>query len=46
MDRPTPTPETEFFWGIAEPFLAQPGTSIGTLMKVPCLRLDGNFFAT
>jgi hypothetical protein len=50
MDQPTdhltPTPETEFFWDIAEPFLTQHGTSIGTLMKFPCLRADGNFFAT
>jgi hypothetical protein len=46
MDQPTPTPQTAFFWDLAEPLLAQPGTSIGTLMKFPCLRVEGNFFAT
>jgi hypothetical protein len=46
MDVPVPTPETAFFWGIAEPLLLRPGTTIGTLMKFPCLRVDGNFFAT
>jgi hypothetical protein len=46
MDRPAPTPETEFFWGLAEPLLADPGTTIGTLMRFPCLRAAGNFFAT
>jgi hypothetical protein len=43
---PAVTPETEFFWDIAEPLLTQPGTTIGTLMRFPCLRVDGNFFAT
>ena len=46
MDRPPPTPETAFFWDIAEPLLTEPGTTIGTLMRFPCLRVDGNFFAT
>jgi hypothetical protein len=46
MDRPTPTPRTEFFWDVAEPFLTDPSVSIGTLMRFPCLRAEGNFFAT
>lgn len=46
MDLPAPTSETAFFWDIAEPLLADPATGIGTLMKFPCLRVDGNFFAT
>jgi len=46
MDRTAPTPATAFFWDIAEPFLTRSGTAIGTLMKFPCLRVDGNFFAT
>jgi hypothetical protein len=45
--RPTdPTPETVFFWDIAEPFLTDTSTSIGTLMQFPCLRVNGEFFAT
>ena len=40
------TPETAFFWDLAEPLLTEPGTSIGTLMRFPCLRAGGNFFAT
>jgi hypothetical protein len=43
---PTPTPATTFFWDLAEPLLTRPGTTIGTLMRFPCLRADGNFFAT
>jgi hypothetical protein len=43
---PAVTPETAFFWDLAEPFLTRPGTSIGTLMRFPCLRAKGNFFAT
>jgi hypothetical protein len=46
MHRPAPTSDTAFFWDIAEPLLIEPGTSLGTLMKFPCLRVDGNFFAT
>ena len=46
MRQPDPTPETAFFWEIAEPFLADPATGIGTLMQFPCLRVHGNFFAT
>ena len=46
MDLPVPTPETAFFWDIAEPLLDDPATTIGTLMKFPCLRVNGSFFAT
>jgi hypothetical protein len=46
MDHPTPTPHTEFFWDLAEPFLTDPSVSVGTLMRFPCLRAEGNFFAT
>jgi hypothetical protein len=45
-NHPAVTPETVFFWDVAEPFLTHPGTSIGTLMRFPCLRAEGNFFAT
>lgn len=37
---------TDFFWDLAEPFLADPDTSIGTLMGFPCLRVRNAFFAT
>lgn len=46
MDHPTPTPQTRFFWEVAEPLLTDPAVSIGTLMRFPCLRAEGNFFAT
>jgi hypothetical protein len=46
VEPPEPTPETAFFWDIAEPLLGDPTTTIGTLMKFPCLRVDGSFFAT
>jgi len=46
MEPPHPTPETAFFWDIAEPLLTDPSTIIGTLMQFPCLRVDGTFFAT
>lgn len=37
---------TEFFWTLAEPFLAREGVDTGTLMSFPCLRVNGDFFAT
>jgi hypothetical protein len=40
------TPERAFFWDLADLYLTVPGTTIGTLMRFPCLRADGNFFAT
>jgi len=46
MDPPAATPETAFFWDVAKPLLTDPTTSIGTLMKFPCLRVNGSFFAT
>lgn len=46
MEPSIPTPQTEYFWDLAEPLLAQPGTTIGTLMRLPCLRAEGSFFAT
>jgi hypothetical protein len=46
MEPPAPTPATAFFWDIAEPLLTDPATSVGTLMKFPCLRVNGTFFAT
>jgi hypothetical protein len=34
------------FWASAEPFLALPGVSRSTMMSLPCLRIDGQFFAS
>jgi len=36
----------EFFWNIAEQLLADKNISRGTLMGFPCLRVNGDFFAT
>ena len=35
-----------FFWSIAEPLLANPAVSKGTMMGFPCLRINGDFFAS
>lgn len=37
---------TKPFWRIAEALLGEPSVSKGTLMGFPCLRVDGEFFAT
>ena len=34
------------FWQLAEPLLAMPGVSRSTMMGFPCLRLNGDFFAS
>jgi hypothetical protein len=34
------------FWRIAEPLLARPGITRSTMMGLPCLRIDGAFFAS
>jgi hypothetical protein len=34
------------FWAVAEPLLARPGVTRSTMMGFPCLRLDGDFFAS
>lgn len=39
-------PETDFFWGLADELLESDDVSEGSLMGFPCLRLDGEFFAT
>lgn len=40
------TADTEFFWDLVEPLLGEPGIDEGTLMGFPCLRVNGDFFAT
>jgi hypothetical protein len=34
------------FWRLAEPLLARPGVTRSTMMGLPCLRIDGAFFAS
>ena len=34
------------FWRVAEPLLAQAGVTRSSLMGFPCLRLNGDFFAS
>src|SRR5262249_55344882 len=34
------------FWSLAEPLLARAGVTRSTMMGFPCLRLNGDFFAS
>jgi hypothetical protein len=34
------------FWKLADPLLEQAGVTRSTMMGFPCLRLDGDFFAS
>jgi hypothetical protein len=34
------------YWALTEPLLTRPGVSRSTMMGFPCLRLDGDFFAS
>lgn len=34
------------FWDLAEPLLAHPGVERSTMMGLPCLRIQGAFFAS
>ena len=40
------TTEELRFWELAEPLLIQPGVSRSTMMGLPCLRVNGQFFAS
>lgn len=40
------TPGEERFWALAEPLLVRPGVERSTMMGLPCLRVDGAFFAS
>lgn len=42
----TESNDAERFWASAEPFLARPGVSRSTMMGQPCVRIDGQFFAS
>ena len=37
---------TARFWALAEPYLAREGIEEGRILSFPCLRVDGEFFAT
>jgi hypothetical protein len=34
------------FWAVAEPMLTRPGVTRSTMMGLPCLRIDGQFFGS
>jgi hypothetical protein len=36
----------ELFWELVEPMYADPGVQRSTMMGLPCVRLDGRFFAS
>lgn len=40
------TSDEDRFWHLAQPLLARPGVTRSTMMGFPCLRLDGDFFAS
>lgn len=37
---------TDFFLEVTQALLAEPGVHRGTMMGLPCLRVDGTFFAS
>ena len=41
-----PTAGEKQFWSLAEPLLARAGVTRSTMMGFPCLRFDGDFFAS
>src|SRR5689334_22007736 len=41
-----PTTGEELFWDLVEPMYADPAVSRSTMMGLPCVRLDGRFFAS
>jgi hypothetical protein len=45
-DMTSPPEALDRFWRLAEPLLARPGVTRSTMMGLPCLRLDGAFFAS
>jgi hypothetical protein len=42
----TPAEHEARFWALAEPMLAQAGVTRSTMMGLPCLRIDGQFFGS
>lgn len=46
MTGATPDEHEARFWAVAEPLLERAGVSRSTMMGLPCLRIDGRFFAS
>lgn len=46
MPLTTSTKGEERFWSLAEPLLARTAVTRSTMMGLPCLRVDGAFFAS
>jgi hypothetical protein len=42
----TPVEHEARFWALAEPMLAEAGVTRSTMMGLPCLRVDGQFFGS
>jgi hypothetical protein len=42
----TPMTAEELFWDLIEPMYADPAVQRSTMMGLPCVRLDGRFFAS
>lgn len=42
----TPDEKRELFWQVADPLLTRSDIKKGTMMGFPCLRVDGQFFAS
>jgi len=40
------TPATDRFWELAEPYLTRPEVTRSTMMGYPCLRVQGQYFAS
>jgi hypothetical protein len=46
VTKPTAIDVEQRFWRLAGPLLALPGVTRSTMMGLPCLRVDGSFFAS
>lgn len=46
MSTPEYAAAHDHFWRLAEPLLAEPPITESTMMGFPCLRIDGQFFAS
>lgn len=46
MTGSTPMPGEQLFWRLVEPMYADPAVRRSTMMGLPCVRVDGQFFAS
>jgi hypothetical protein len=46
MEAVMPMTGEELFWDLVEPMYADPAVCRSTMMGLPCVRLDGRFFAS